>query len=217
MPYNRCAFAVLLAAPLLLANSPAPETPPAEPQAAEPETALAVIETSMGAITVELETERAPVTANNFLRYADEKRFDGTAFYRSMHLDWGTPPNGLIQGGVQMAHDKVLPPIAHEPTSETGVLHKAGTLSMARYEPGTATADFSILLSDQPAMDADPASDDPEIRAGYAAFGQVVAGMEVVRAIFERPRSPTRGEGWMKGQMLEEPVKILTVRRATED
>ena len=217
MPYNRCAFAVLLAAPLLLANSPAPETPPAEPQAAEPETALAVIETSMGAITVELETERAPVTANNFLRYADEKRFDGTAFYRSMHLDWGTPPNGLIQGGVQMAHDKVLPPIAHEPTSETGVLHKAGTLSMARYEPGTATADFSILLSDQPAMDADPASDDPEIRAGYAAFGQVVAGMEVVRAIFERPRSPTRGEGWMKGQILEEPVRILTVRRAAED
>lgn len=207
----------LLAAPLLLANSPAPEMPPAQPEAPEAATALAVIETTMGDITVELETERAPITAHNFLRYADEKRFDGTVFYRSMHLDWGTPPNGLIQGGVQMAHDKVLPAIAHEPTSATGVLHKAGTLSMARYAPGTATADFSILLSDQPAMDADPASDDPEIRAGYAAFGHVVKGMDVVRAIFESPRSPTRGEGWMKGQMLEDPVRIVTVRRTAED
>ena len=208
----------LLAAPFLLANAPLEEvSPPPEPPVLDPQVTLAVIETTMGSITVALETERAPVTANNFLRYADEQRFDGTVFYRSMHLDWGTPPNGLIQGGVQMAYDKVLPPIAHEPTSETGVLHKAGTLSMARYEPGTATADFSILLADQPAMDADPDADDPEIRAGYAAFGHVVEGMEVVRAIFEAPRSPTRGEGWMKGQMLEDPVRILSVRRAAED
>ena len=205
----------LLAAPLILANTQAEDLGPPPPP--DPETTLAVIETTMGSITVALETERAPITASNFLRYADEKRFDGTVFYRSMHLDWGTPPNGLIQGGVQMAHDKVLPPIAHEPTSETGVLHKAGTLSMARYAPGTATADFSIMLADQPGMDADPKSEDPELRAGYAAFGHVVEGMDVVRAIFEAPRSPTKGEGWMKGQMLEDPVTILTVRQATED
>ncbi|MFV0643474.1 MAG: peptidylprolyl isomerase [Sphingomonadaceae bacterium] len=174
------------------------------------------IETTLGTITVALETERAPLTASNFLRYVDQNRLDGTQFYRAMRLDWGEQPNGLIQGGVQMAPDRVLPPVAHEPTSATGVRHRAGTLSMARYEPGSATADFSIMLADQPGMDADPDSTDPELRAGYAAFGHVVSGMDVVRSIFDSPTDPDKGEGWMKGQMLASPVKILRVYRVED-
>src|SRR6186713_2688448 len=173
-----------------------------------------VIKTDLGDIVVALETERAPVTAGNFLRYADEKRFDGTVFYRTMRLDWGEQPNGLIQAGTQFDPKRILPPIAHEPTSQTGVKHLAGTISMARYEPGSATGDFSIMLSPQPGLDADPAGEDAERRAGYAAFGQVIEGMEVVRAIFDAPVDPEKGEGAMKGQMLAQPVKIISVRPA---
>jgi peptidyl-prolyl cis-trans isomerase A (cyclophilin A) len=84
---------------------------------------------------------------------------------------------------------------------------------MARYEPGSATGDFSIMVSAQPGLDADPRAEDPELRAGYAAFGRVVEGMDVVRAIFEAPTDPNKGEGFMKGQMLAEPVKVIRVRR----
>jgi peptidyl-prolyl cis-trans isomerase A (cyclophilin A) len=176
-------------------------------------TTTVVMTTELGDIVIALETERAPVTAGNFLRYADEKRFDGTVFYRAMRLDWDPQPNGLVQGGTQFDPARILPPIAHEPTSTSGIRHVAGTISMARYEPGSATGDFSIMLSPQPFLDADPASDDAERRAGYAAFGQVVEGMEVVRAIFDAPVDPEKGEGAMKGQMLAEPVKIISVRR----
>ncbi len=173
-----------------------------------------VMTTELGAIVIALETERAPVTAANFLRYVDEKRLDGTVFYRAMRLDWDPQPNGLIQAGTQFDPERILLPIAHEPTSLTGVKHTAGAISMARNEPGTATGDFSIMLSPQPGLDADPTSEDPELRAGYAAFGRVVEGMDVVRAIFDAPVDPEAGEGWMKGQMLAKPVKILTARRA---
>jgi peptidyl-prolyl cis-trans isomerase A (cyclophilin A) len=117
-----------------------------------------------------------------------------------MHLAWGDPPNGLIQAGTQNEPKRVLPPIAHEPTSVTGIKHKAGAISMARYAPGTASGDFSILLSDMPSLDADPSSANPEIAAGFAAFGHVVEGMDVVRHIWDAPRSPTKGVGVMKGQ-----------------
>ena len=183
--------------------------------AAAQATTSVVIETELGDIVVALETERAPVTAANFLRYADEKRFDGTVFYRTMRLEWDPQPNGLVQAGTQFDPARIRPPIAHEPTSETGIKHLAGTISMARYEPGSATGDFAIMLSPQPFLDADPASEDPERRAGFAAFGQVVEGMEVVRAIFDAPVDPDKGEGAMKGQMLAQPVRIVSVRRAT--
>jgi peptidyl-prolyl cis-trans isomerase A (cyclophilin A) len=181
--------------------------------AQQPATTEVVIATEVGEITVALETERAPVTSRNFLRYVDTKRFDGTVFYRAMRLDWGDQPNGLIQGGTQMDYRRTLPPIAHERTSDTGVKHLAGAISMARNDPGTATGDFSILVSAQPGLDADPASTDANTREGYAAFGHVTKGMDVVRAIFAAPTDPEKGEGWMKGQMLAKPVKILTVRR----
>ena len=195
-------FALLFAALLLV---PAAATAQA--------TTNVVLTTELGEIVIALETERAPVTAANFLRYVDEKRLDGTVFYRAMRLDWGEQPNGLIQGGTQFDPRRILPPIAHEATSETGVRHTLGAISMARNEPGTATADFSIMVSPQPGLDADPASEDENLRLGYAAFGHVIEGMDVVRAIFDAPVDPHKGEGWMKGQMLAEPVKIVSARR----
>lgn len=196
-------FAITLAALVL--------TPAAQAQ----QTTDVVLETALGEITVALETERAPITAGNFLRYVDEGRLDGTVFYRAMPLDWGEQPNGLIQGGTQNEPRRILPPIAHEPTSETGVLHTQGALSMARLAPGTATGDFSIMLQDMPGLDADPEGETEDIRLGYAAFGHVTDGMEVVRAIFAAPVDPDKGDGWMKGQMLAEPVRIIRARRVT--
>ena len=197
-------FAIILAALLLPASAWAQAT------------TNVVIKTELGDIVVALETERAPITAANFLRYADEKRFDGIVFYRAMRLDWGEQPNGLIQGGTQYDPERILPPIAHEPTTMTGLCHTAGTISMARYEPGSATGDFSIMLSDQPGLDADPNAADPDAQAGFAAFGRVVSGMDVVRAIFDAPTDPDKGEGWMKGQMLARPVKIIDARRTDQ-
>lgn len=208
-----------LALPLALASAAFAQEQPAPPSAPadQPETVLVVLETTMGDITAAIETERAPITAANFLRYVDEGRFDGTVFYRAMPLDWGEQPNGLIQAGTQHDPERVLPPIAHEPTSETGVTHVRGALSMARNAPGTATGDFSIMLQEQPGMDADPTSDDPELRAGYAAFGHVVEGMNVVEAIHAAPTDPNKGEGWLRGQMLADPVEIVEARRVVEE
>jgi peptidyl-prolyl cis-trans isomerase A (cyclophilin A) len=197
-------FSLALAMPAAAQNGPPP-----------PRTDTVVVETAMGPITLEIATELAPVTANNFLRYVQEKRFNGTKFYRAMRLDWGDQPNGLVQGGTQMAPERIRDPIAHEPTSITGVFHKAGAISMARYAPGSATGDFSILLSDMPSLDADLAAADEDARAGFAAFGRVTEGMDVVRAIFDAPTDPDKGEGWMKGQMLAAPVTILSARCTT--
>ena len=206
-----------LAAATLLITSPVFAQSEPELQSREYATQLVLIETTMGDITVSIETERAPVTAANFLRYVDEDRFDGTHFYRAMHLDWGEPPNGLLQGGTQMDPDRVLDPIAHEPTSQTGLSHTNGALSMARYDPGTATGDFSIMIKDQTGLDADPTSSDPNLQLGFAVFGYVVDGMDVVQAIHALPPDPEKGEGWMKGQLLAEPVEIVDVRRLLQN
>ena len=205
-------FAPRLALPLAAFMPALAVAPVAQAQTTTP----VVLETTLGDITIALETERAPITAGNFLRYVDEQRLDGTVFYRAMRLDWGEQPNGLIQGGTQNEPRRLLPPIAHEPTSQTGVTHEAGALSMARLAPGTATGDFSIMLSPQPGLNADPGNEDPDIALGYAAFGKVIDGMDVVRAIFDSPVDPDKGDGWMRGQMLAEPVRIVGARRVEE-
>jgi peptidyl-prolyl cis-trans isomerase A (cyclophilin A) len=156
-----------------------------------------------------LESQRAPITAANFLRYVDQKRLDGSTFYRSMAVgDDGQA--GLIQGGLRGNPRRVLRPIAHEPTTLTGLSHVDGAISMARADPGTATADFFIVIGDLDGLDAQPNGGDP----GYAVFGHVIDGMDVVHGIFAQPRSETAGEGIMQGQMLATPVKILSARRA---
>ena len=203
--------ALALASPAAAQEVTEPESPPTF------ETTDVVLMTEMGPITIALEVERAPITAGNFLRYVEEGRFDGTVFYRAMPLDWGEQPNGLIQGGTQNDPDRILPPITHEPTTQTGLSHTRGAISMAMGEPGSATGDFSIMLGDQTGLDAKPESDDPVWRNGYAVFGYVIEGMDVVEAIHAAPVDLTKGEGWMVGQMLAEPVVITDARRVAPE
>ncbi|KPF79457.1 hypothetical protein IP88_01915 [alpha proteobacterium AAP81b] len=181
---------------------PAPAPPPPPPRVLP----KVVITTSMGAITLELDKDKAPLTVANFLKYVDGKRFDGATFYRALTFPSPTPL-GLIQGGIRGRSDKVLPPVRHEPTSATGLTHDDGAISMARGAPGTANGDFFIILGKLNGLDA--SEKDP----GYAVFGHVIGGMEVVRAIQAAPVSATAGEGAMKGQMLEKPVALISARR----
>jgi len=131
-----------------------------------------------------------------------------------MRLDREPRPNGLLQGGTQFDPERILPGIAHEPTSRTGLTHTHGALSMAMGEPGSANGDFSIMIEDQTGLDADPSASDPVWRNGYAVFGYVVDGMDVVAAIHASAIDPAKGEGWMKGEILAKPVKIISARRA---
>lgn len=197
-------FLIVLA--LIAAPLSAQEALPVEPPAvAVPAVVKVAIETEKGRIVVALEKERAPVTTAYFLRHVDQKRLDGTTFYRANKLNpEGT--YGLIQGGVLSDPKRLLPPVAHEPTSKTGLTHSDGTISLARLAPGTATANFFIIIGDLVALDAQPGGD-----PGFAAFGKVVEGMDVVKAIMAVPVGG--GTGAMAGQMIVAPVKIVSVRR----
>jgi peptidyl-prolyl cis-trans isomerase A (cyclophilin A) len=121
------------------------------------------------------------------------------------------PGYGLVQGGVRFDPKRLLPPVAHEPTTKTGLSHVDGAISLARNAPGSATADFFITVGNMPALDAQPAQ--PGDNLGYAVFGRVVEGMDVVRAILDAPTSPTEGEGAMRGQMIAAPIVIRIARR----
>ncbi len=189
--------------------APPAATVPALPAPPKPATVRVMLQTADGPIAVEVETERAPVTAANFLRYVDQKRLDGTSFYRAVKVGDGY---GLVQGGTRNDPKKTLKPIAHEATTKTKLSHLDGALSMARGDPGTASGDFFIVVGDLPSMDADPKA--PGDNAGYAVFGKVVEGMDVVRRILLAPVSPTEGAGEMKGQMLSPTIRIVTARRA---
>ncbi len=188
-----------------------------EDELAVPQTVNVILSTELGDITIALETARAPITAGNFLQYVDEGRFDGVVFYRAMHINWGEQPNGLLQGGTQWDPERVLPGIPHEPTTTTGLSHTRGALSMAMGEPGTANGDFSIMLGDQRGLDANPDSPEPVWQAGYAVFGYVIEGMDVVEAIHAGEIDPDKGEGFMRGQLLAAPVTIIEARRAEND
>ncbi len=167
-----------------------------------------VMETTAGRIVIEVNDRAAPITGANFLAYVDQHRFDGTSFYRAMKSG---SANGLVQGGINNAPARLLPPIAHEPTTETGLSHVDGAVSMARYDPGTATGDFFISVGATPSYDAGrPFSIDAY---GFAVFGKVVEGMDVARAMLNAPTSPTEGEGFMRGQMLEPRITIISAKR----
>ncbi|HEV2533133.1 peptidylprolyl isomerase [Phenylobacterium sp.] len=187
---------------------------PAFAQTAASTNPFVKMHTPQGDIVLELYADKAPITVRNFLHYVDTRKLDGATFYRS-----STPPGdktftyGILQGGAGTDPKKLYPPIAHESTAKTGLSHTDGTISMTRYAPGTATANFSICVGDQTYLDADPK--DPKANPGYAAFGRVVEGMEVVKTLLAAPRDPVKGVGVMKGEMLAHPVPILTVRRTT--
>lgn len=168
------------------------------------------LHTSEGDILIALEMARAPVSAGNFLRYVEAGRLDGSEFYRAMHT---ASDAGLVQGGVRDPR-KLFPPIAHEPTSQTGLSHVDGAVSVPRLAPGTARGDFTIMVGNQLYLDAGPGSGGDGL--GYAVFGRVVEGMDVARKILAAPTSPTEGEGVMRGQMLEPRVRIIAARRLSE-
>jgi peptidyl-prolyl cis-trans isomerase A (cyclophilin A) len=195
-------LAALLAAPVL-AQTTVPSDLNGAPVAPTDLVPVA-IDTSAGRIVVALDRTHAPKTTANFLAYVDAHKFDGESFYRAMPYD---EHGGLIQGGIVSDASKLLKPVAHEPTDKTGIKNTAGAISMANAGPDTARADFFILTTDIPGLDAGP--DGP----GFAAFGHVVEGMDVAKKILASPVSATKGEGAMKGQMLDPPIKIIKVSR----
>jgi len=161
--------------------------------------------TSKGVIVVALDTRHATKTSANFLAYVDDGRFDGTSLYRAARSR-KAPKFGYVQGGIRTDVRRALPPVAHESTSMTGIRHLDAAISMARGgAPGSAMGNFFITVGATPFMDAN--GDYP----GYAAFGHVVAGMDVVKRILALPTSG--GTGAMKGQMIDDPVTIIRARR----
>lgn len=164
------------------------------------------IETDLGGITLEVYRNEAPITSANFLRYVDEGRYKDATFYRTVRPD-NQPDKAIkidvIQGGLgddEGGH--ALPPIDHETTARTGIHHLDGTVSMARAEPGTASSEFFICIGPQPELDFG-GKRNPDGQ-GFAAFGKVIAGMDVVRKIQVQPAD---------GQWLRPPIKIRSVTR----
>jgi len=161
--------------------------------------------TSAGAIIVALDAKRAPKTVANFLAYVDDGRFEGTTIYRTARRK-ADPTKGFIQGGVGTDARRMLDPLPLEPTSQTGLRHLNGTISMAHGpNPNSANANFSIMVGDNPGLDARGAN------LGFAAFGQVVGGMDVVQRILAMPSGG--GRDVMKGQMILKPVTIVRAER----
>jgi peptidyl-prolyl cis-trans isomerase A (cyclophilin A) len=191
----------------LLAAAAALAARPAWAQTARPRVRL---ETDKGVIVAELADDKAPITVANFLHYVDTGRMNGAVFYRASRAP-NAPTIGLIEAGIRDP-TKLFPPIAHESTLTTGLRHLDGTLSMARFAPGTATSDFSICCGDAPYLDAHPEL--PGDNVGYAAFGQVMEGLDVARAILALPTGDSPDSPGMKGEILIPPVKILSARRA---
>jgi len=165
-----------------------------------------IIVTELGDIHLLLDPENAPVTTANFLRYVDAGLFDSSCFYRVVRPD--NQPNdsvfiAVIQGGrYEKEETGGFPPIAHETTEQTGIRHLDGVISMARWTPGTATSEFFICVGDQPDLDYG-GKRNPDGQ-GFAAFGKVTEGMDVVMKIhgIEVP-----------GQYLEKPVMIYRITR----
>ena len=167
--------------------------------------ARVAVETSVGTMVIAVDLKRAPRTSANFLTYVDDGRFDGVTFYRAARRK-SNPKLGLIQGGIDTDLRRSLPPIRHEPTSQTGLRHLDATVSMARpNRPNSAAGNFFITVGATPNMDA------RGTYIGYAAFGHVVAGMDVVKKILAVPTCC--GSGPMRGQMIVKPIRILRARR----
>lgn len=177
-------------------------------------TSHVVLQTTLGDIEIEIYNDRAPLSAANFLYYVDNNLYDGEGFYRAVRPE--TDPRGdgmqLIQGGV-LSGESDTAPIAHETTQMSGLSHTNGAVSIARDEPGTGSAAyFFISIGDNTSLDyAGSRNADGQ---GYAVFGQVVKGMDVVRAIQMRDTGASSDDTQTQGQILSEPVAILkAVRR----
>jgi peptidyl-prolyl cis-trans isomerase A (cyclophilin A) len=166
------------------------------------------IETPLGTISVEIDAEHAPGTAANFLGYVDRGEYDGSRFYRTVTPD--NQPNdtiriAVIQGGMASLDDyprRDVPSVDLERTSVTGLRHLDGTISMARMTPDSANSEFFICVGDQPELDFGGMRN-PDGQ-GFAAFGQVIDGMDVVHTINDSP---------VEGQHLTPPIEIVSIKR----
>lgn len=197
------AAALAAFAPALAQDAPASAPPPPLP--------LVEIATDVGTLTVEVDTRRAPITGANFLAYVDRKMLDGVVFYRVVKA---AEDFGFVQFGGLGDPKRTLPPIAHEPTSQTGLSHTDGVLSVARFEPGSARGEFTIMLGAQTSLDANPSA--PGDNLGYAAFAKVVKGREVLTRILDTPIDPAKTIGGVfAGEMPGTPVRITSARRVT--
>lgn len=194
-----------------VAAAPEPAAPPA-PANLLGKIVKVKLTTEVGDIVLDLYPDKAPITVANWLRYIDNKRYDNSTFYRAAHPP-GNADYGVIQGGLENNPAKIFPAIKLEPTSQTGLKHLDGSISMGRTLPNSATSDFFICIGDSPYLDSDPSK--PGDNAGYATFGRVVEGMDVVKKILGAPTSPTLGTGAMKGQMLAPRIKLISARRVT--
>ena len=180
--------------------------------AAQSPNEVVVFETEKGAIEVEVDTAHAPATAANFLKYVDGGFYAGGSVNRAVRPDNTTRHDveiQVIQFQMNPARrPDAFPPIALERTSVTGLRHLDGALSMARNGPDTATASFSIVIGDQPEMDfGGRRNADGQ---GFAVFGRVVRGMDVVRAIQASPTGPSGPYG---SESLAPPIKIIGAAR----
>ncbi len=193
-------FSLAMLSPILTAN-------------ADEATVSIVMITSQGEIGIDLYLEKAPVTAGNFLRLVEGEHLDGGSFYRvvTYENDHGKPQIEVIQGGLGGEGESPFPPIDHETTKQTGILHTDGVISMARGDIGTASSEFFICVGDQPGLDYGAVRNPDE--QGFAAFGKVVSGMDVVRRINQSPADGPTDSEYTLGQILSEPVTILSVRR----
>ena len=167
------------------------------------------VETALGAFVVETRSAVAPITVANYLAHVDGGFLDGGWVYRLVTLANQAPDTAhkieVVQWGRNQPENKAppFPPIAHETTRQTGLRHRDGTVSMARSTPGSASAEFFICIGDQPALDFGGGRN-PDGQ-GFAAFGQVVEGMDVVRRLHAQAKPE---------QFLKEPIPVLRVRRA---
>lgn len=174
---------------------------------------MVVLETELGDITIEVYEEQAPISSGSFLDHVDGGYFEGGAFWRTVTTenDNGSPIIEVIQGGV-IGEVTDLPMVEHESTRDSGILHEDGIVSLGRSDLGTASgASFFICVGDQPALDFG-ATRNPD-RQGFAAFGKVVDGMDVVRAIHRREANGPSDDPYTDGQILTEYVSIVTAYR----
>jgi peptidyl-prolyl cis-trans isomerase A (cyclophilin A) len=171
-----------------------------------PATVRVVLETALGEIEVELDAKRAPRTVANFLRYVDAGHYDGGRFHRTVRRDTEVRrdfPIEVVQAGANPEREKEgFPPIALERTRDTGLVHRNGTVSMARDGADTATSDFFVCIGDQPSLDFGGGRN--KDGQGFAAFGRVARGMDVVLRVQASPA---------KGQALDPPVLVRRARR----
>jgi peptidyl-prolyl cis-trans isomerase A (cyclophilin A) len=172
------------------------------------------VQTELGDIVLELDAKRAPNTTANFLKYVDAGHYDGGTFHRTVRMN-NQPESPVkievIQAGV--AADKAkqgFPALPLERTSVTGILHKDGVVSMARGTPDSATSGWFITINDQPSLDFGGARN-PDGQ-GFAAFGRVVSGLDVVRKIQASPSSTNLSTN-AEAQRLTPPIKIVRVSR----